>query len=287
MRERVPREILWKDRTSMDEVLESELLSELYTVYRGMSHQTSLLFKTDDLTVMNEVGYELTWLCYHNETPYREVADQFVREVYANMGSREYAEIVISLVYAAIAVVNWTVFHVGDRVVRELKKLNTTCWCGRYATKFVRQMDREGRYFTETFLPDWDAVAAYVAEMESVRYSILEAEEDVVKMCAAEPFEPYNAETERLRRFSLDEIVEYAKNNLTLETAFPIQSMLYALLIEDGTRAEREAVASITPHIIQRSALNLNNASFQSLYGITGNQNVNLGGTDNGKEENS
>lgn len=69
-----------------------------------------------------------------------------------------------------------------------------------------------------------------------------------MQMCA----KPFEEEQDNIRRFTLDEIVEYAKENLTIETAFHIQLMLHTLMQNDSTMEERKKVSSIPAYIRNR-----------------------------------
>lgn len=69
-----------------------------------------------------------------------------------------------------------------------------------------------------------------------------------MQMCA----EPNEEEQDNIRRFTLDEIVEYAKENLTIETACHIQLMLHTLMQNDSTMEERKKVSSISAYIRNR-----------------------------------
>lgn len=58
--------------------------------------------------------------------------------------------------------------------------------------------------------------------------------------------------TSRVRRFTMDDIVNYAKENLSLDKSVYIQNMLYLFLSKDGTPEERDKVNSITTYILNR-----------------------------------
>ena len=50
----------------------------------------------------------------------------------------------------------------------------------------------------------------------------------------------------------MDDIVNYAKENLSLDKSVYIQNMLYLFLSKDGTPEERDKVNSITTYILNR-----------------------------------
>ena len=92
--------------------------------------------------------------------------------------------------------------------------------------------------------------------------------------------------SDKVRMFTLEEIVNYAANNLDLTGASPVQNMLYNLLAENGTNDERKKVNEINSLIIKRMTPQINGVSMEAFYKITGNENVNLGGLNHGGEEN-
>ncbi|MCR5037712.1 MAG: hypothetical protein K6A94_00015 [Bacteroidales bacterium] len=223
------RQMLWEERTRMDDFLKDELFSELHRVY-GQIETLPWMFPMDELKIMNEVGYGLTWLCCYNEAD----IDHLVREVYADMGLQESAEVVFSLVHAVVSVVNRPPLEVNKVAVKRLEQLNRESRCGRMVDNFVRTTIRSGRLFGNRF--------------------------DAPEHTKTEPIP--NPELESVpaksqfatRSFTLEEIVAFAKESLTKETSIPIQNMLYYLLVTDGTKEERDLVASI-PKGIQESEI--------------------------------
>ena len=80
---RLPRELLWNDKKTMDEFMEILLCRELYKAYREMD-EYPMLFKMDELQVFNEVYFEMTRLCFENWYDRYPDFDFYVREVYAS-----------------------------------------------------------------------------------------------------------------------------------------------------------------------------------------------------------
>lgn len=63
----------------------------------------------------------------------------------------------------------------------------------------------------------------------------------------------YGLPEEQERTFTLNEIVDAAAKRLSLDAGMVIQNVLYALLEEDGTKAERQKVDLISARIIERN----------------------------------
>ena len=237
-----------------------------------------MLFRMDEVAMMNEVGYEVTWLSYQSGYGEDVDMDQFVREVYANTGQKEHAEAVMSMVYAVVTLVTFPPLNVSKQTKRALKRLNNDSWCGHYVNDFIKRMNKEGRFFDDSFAPHKEALDLYHERKEYFK-QILNHDERMSEICPAGKIVTPEEKKDDVRRFSLDEIVSYAKENLTVETAMPIQSMLYALMVEDGTKEEREKVVSITSHIINRNNFNLNLNKFEKPVGAViqtgGRQDIN------------
>ncbi len=256
MKPNVLRSELWEDKKTLDMILDRRIFKELHAVFLDMMMPSSL-FQMSELAIMNEVGYEVAWLCYHSG--YGDDVDmkQFVKGLHANTIDKKYADIVISLVHAVVRVVNFPPLNVSRHTKQRLKSLNMKSWCGSVINGFIEKMDKEGHIFEESFKPHM-ALPVAVAKTEA-------HDERAVYEAAASA--AYVVTKERGRTFTLDEIVWYAKNNLTVETALPIQAMLYSLMVDDSTKEEREKVFSIITYIKQNSLCN-NFNTFEKPVGV-------------------
>lgn len=246
-----PREFYWKD-LELDELFGSNLFSELHKVFKQMA-KVPMLFAMDEKAILNEVGYEVTWLSFQHERNDAEVVEQFVRQVYANTGIKEHAEAVMSLVFGVVKVLSWAPFDIGSRKERELKRINSECWCAGYVTDFIRRMDKEGRKFDEMFIPDkerYEDIPPIWEKEENVRIygEDVVRESPVAALKAAEDIPVYG----RGRTFTFNEIVTYIEEKVSMEQAQVFQHMLFNLLVEDGTREELKTVIAITDHIMER-----------------------------------
>lgn len=238
---RIPREILWKDRETMDELLQIPLFNALHEVFFYLEKEP-MLFPMDELAILNEVGYQVTWLRYESRLGLNPNMEQFTREVFAHTGLKDHAMTVVSLVYAAVELVNFPPLEVSKKAKRELRKMHVDSWCRRYIDSFIRRVIKEGLFFEEQFMPNQDLLDAFLK-------AIHVEEEQEMQMCA----EPFEEEQDNIRRFTLDEIVDYAQQNLTIEIAYHIQLMLHMLMQNDSTKEEREKVSSIPTYIRNRN----------------------------------
>lgn len=239
MANRIPREVLWKDKT-MEELLDISLFNVLHDAFIYFDAEP-LIFPLDELAILNHVGYHVTWLCFESRSGMEPDMEQFEREVYANAGLSDHAKTVISLVLAVIKLVNFPPLNISKRTKRELAQMNKNSWCRRFVDTFVKQVIKEGLVFNEQFLP-------------AQRDYIVPKEEKIV--CSEDRIDIKQLKEEHIdnvRRFTMDEIVEYTKENLSLDKSVYIQNMLYVLLSKDGTPEEREMVNSIPTYIRNRN----------------------------------
>lgn len=240
MTQKIPREVLWKDKT-MEELLDDPLFNLLHDAFLYFDAQP-MMFPLDELAVLNHVGYHVTWLCYESRFGMEPDMDQFEREVYANAGLSDHAKTIFSLVQAVVKLVNFPPLNISERAKRKLAQMNKNSWCRRFVDSLVRRVIRDGYVFSEQFLP---AQRDYTMPKEVEEEPCREG-----SMCA----EASTEVVDNVRRFTLEEIVTYAKENLSLDKSVYIQNMLYKLLSKDGTHEEREMVDSITTYILNRNA---------------------------------
>ena len=238
MNTKIPREVLWEDKKTMDELLEDPLFKVLHEAFLYFEKEP-MLFPMDELAILNEVGYQVTWLCYHSRFGLEPNIENFIREVFVHTGFIDHAMTVVSLVQAVITLVNFPPLNISKRTKRELSKLNKESWCSRYVESFVRRVLRDGYFFDNQFLPN----------QRDYQISMV-AEEPVVLKCAEPSVDEH--QDKKCRTFTLDEIIEYAQENLSLDKSLQIQAMLYSLLVVDGTREELKKVASIPSFIVNR-----------------------------------
>lgn len=239
MTKKIPREVLWKDKT-MEELLDIPLFNVLHEAFLYFDAQP-MMFPLDELAVLNHVGYHVTWLCYKSRFGMEPDMDQFEREVYANAGLSDHAKTIISLVQAVVKLVDFPPLNISKRTMHLLAQMNKNSRGSRFIDSFVRRVKKDGYVFSEQFLP---AQSDYIPPKK-------EEPCDEVFMCADASMEE---QQDGVRRFTLDEIVEYTKENVSLEESRIIQLMLFNLLMNDGTREERTKVSSITAYILNRNA---------------------------------
>ena len=239
MNTKIPREVLWEDKKTMDELMDNPLFNVLHEAFLYFEKEP-MLFPMDELAILNEVGYQVTWLCYHSRFGLEPNIDQFTREVYAHTGLVDHAMTVVSLVNAVIALVNFPPLNLSKQTKQELSKLNKESWCRRYVDSFVKRVLKEGLIFDNQFSPN----------IKDYQIPIAKEEEPAVFMCAEPSFDEHPEE--KCRSFTLDEIILYAQENLSLDKSVHIQNMLFNLLVEDGTREELKKVSSITSFIKNR-----------------------------------
>ena len=238
MKSRMVRGGLWLDMR-LEELMEFKLFKRLDELYKELVKRPAL-FRVEEDYVLNETGRAVTWLVYESRFGMEPDMEKLEREIYARMGSKEDVLTVMSLVYAAVNIVNQPPLDISKRTKNELSKMIKEDGYNIRTRQFVKNVNREGEYYNESFLPYNEPTDELVAEEPSATMYQEEYDEEPVK------------EEKKGRVFTLDEIVEYAKENNSLEESRIIQLMLFNLLVEDGTKEERTKVSSITAYILNR-----------------------------------
>ena len=238
MKSRMVRGGLWLDMR-LEELMEFKLFKRLDELYKELVKRPAL-FRVEEDYVLNETGRAVTWLVYESRFGMEPDMEKLEREIYARMGSKEDALTVMSLVYAAVNIVNQPPLDISKRTKNELSKMIKEDGYNIRTRQFVKNVNREGEYYNESFLPYNEPTDELVAEEPSATMYQEEYDEEPVK------------EEKKGRVFTLDEIVEYAKENTSLEESRVIQLMLFSLLVNDGTKKERELVKSVQAYIRNR-----------------------------------
>ena len=236
------KELLWKERKTLDEIIQEPLFKALHEAFLYLEKEP-MLFPMNELAILNEVGFEVTWLCHESRFGLEPDMNQFIRSVYAHTGLKDHAMTVISMVHAVVMLVDFPPLDISKHTKKELLMLHKDSWCRRYIDAFIKRKTQDVVFFEERFKPYCDVI------------DIPEPPEDETEKlegcCCAEP--EVEEEDQHIRRFTLDEIVKYAKENLTIEIAYHIQLMLHTLMQNDSTKEEREKVSSIPAFIRNRN----------------------------------
>ena len=112
MRPKLPRELLWTDKASMDEFFELDPVNEYFYEYYISLREEPFEVTLDPVKVFNEVYYQATRAAYEKPLMF-DIAPYF-QDIKANLGWNYSAELVMSMVY-------W-MFEASD--VSSLKKGN-------------------------------------------------------------------------------------------------------------------------------------------------------------------
>jgi hypothetical protein len=109
---KLPRELLWTDKTSMDEFFELDPVNEYFYEYYISLREEPFAVTLDPVKVFNEVYYQATRAAY--EKPYMFGIAPYFQDIKANLGWNYSAELVMSMLY-------W-IFEASDSI--NLKKRN-------------------------------------------------------------------------------------------------------------------------------------------------------------------
>ncbi len=98
MRTKLPRQMIWTDKTTLDEFLEDPLGSKLYDLYRDMlrSSYSSFLYKIQPLKLFNEAFYQSIRIVFE-KNPHATIRE-YSDEIKANIGQKNASEAVLHFV---------------------------------------------------------------------------------------------------------------------------------------------------------------------------------------------
>lgn len=100
----LPREMLWTDKKTMDEFFKLDRVNEdFFEVFMTLRGEPFAV-ETDEIKIFNEVYYQITRMIY--EKPMPAELPNYISDVKANMGWNFNAEIVMSMAYFLLALIN-------------------------------------------------------------------------------------------------------------------------------------------------------------------------------------
>lgn len=111
----LPREFLWTDKKTMDEFFELDPVNEAFFEVFVTLREEPFAVTAGEVKVFNEVYYQLTRMVFDRPLP--SDLDKYVADVKANLGWNYSAELVMSMAYFLLALV--------DKEVRPLNKFFT------------------------------------------------------------------------------------------------------------------------------------------------------------------
>lgn len=103
MKPKLPRALLWTDKTSMDDFLKEPVNEKLYEYYLYIKLST---LNEDGLKrplkLFNEIYYQLTRLEYENDFEFD--IERYIQDIKANIGSLHSSIFVLRIMYAFLAI---------------------------------------------------------------------------------------------------------------------------------------------------------------------------------------
>lgn len=111
----LPRQLLWKEKEAMDEFFELDRINEDFFDVFITLREEPFAVQADEVKVFNEVYYQVTRMVFEHPLP--SDLDNYVGDIKANMGWNYSAELVMSMAYYLLALV--------DKQVRPLNKFFT------------------------------------------------------------------------------------------------------------------------------------------------------------------
>lgn len=151
MKATLPREFLWTDKKTMDEFFELDSVNEEFFEVFVTLREEPFAVTANEVKVFNEIYYQLTRMVFEHPLP--SDLGKYVADVKANLGWNYSAELVMSMAYFLLALV--------DKQVRPLNKFFTKAINERffgclYWKPFKHRFERlkkERRKLSYHFLP--------------------------------------------------------------------------------------------------------------------------------------
>ena len=124
MKPKLPRALLWNDKTSMEEFLNESVNREMYDIFLKIKEWTLLLKDTEYsvLKIFNEVYYQCTKIVYE-QNPNVQLRDYTI-DIKSNMGSYNLAKVVYGLIY----------FLLSHRIENSLIDIK---YCAAFLKRFI------------------------------------------------------------------------------------------------------------------------------------------------------
>ena len=100
----LPRELLWKEKKSMDEFFKLDRINEAFFEVFVTLRDEPFAVQADEIKVFNEVYYQVTRMVY--DYPMPSDLPKYVSDIKANMGWNYSAELVMSMAYFIISLID-------------------------------------------------------------------------------------------------------------------------------------------------------------------------------------
>ena len=220
MKPKLPRELLWTDKTSMDEFLNEPVNREMYEMLQKIRRDTILLKDTyfSAIKIFNEVYYQCTRIVYERDQ--NDFVRHYLADIKSNIGLNNHARVVCGLIFYLFS-------HRNNNSLTEKKIAADLLLCfmfdGRYQMEFPRETETSRKTYDIDFSPrpcstgslsnmliDWDEVTNHY-DKESI--------DCIVNL--------YNEVPERKKIYSMIEkayerfLKKQGKNILALKQIYP------------------------------------------------------------------
>lgn len=101
---KLPRELLWTDKETMEEFFKLDRRNEDFFEVFVTLREEPFVVETDEVKVFNEVYYQVTRMVFESPSPID--LDTYVNDIKANMGWNYSAELVMSIAYFLLSLID-------------------------------------------------------------------------------------------------------------------------------------------------------------------------------------
>lgn len=239
----LPRELLWHDRETIDELYDDPINKELYTIYRQF-HPKNL----SALRVLNEAWY-ICERIYYDDNPETEIGS-YIDTVKKDMKNSEALAIVMSMVF--------TIFRVQkDCLIKKHSEQamgiissffsENNCWMAY--SRFAASTIAEGKLYDTDFRPhrsrgvSKDTREKYEAQILTLEMKLAEAEGKIERLSKKK--NPLGTRSNKERSFTSSEIINYGENCVEWPDCRPLLTMLKDPRMGRATKWELDKIAEV------------------------------------------
>ena len=104
MKPKLPRALLWTDKTSMDDFLRESINMELYNFYMLQRKQTPYYLRNNPIKIFNEIYYQLTKIEY--ESDFDISFKELKQDIKANLGLWQTGVLVFNMMHVFLYLID-------------------------------------------------------------------------------------------------------------------------------------------------------------------------------------
>lgn len=266
----LPRELLWHDRETIDELYDDPLNKTLHTIFRQVRPKNLSALK-----VLNETWY-ICERIYYDDNPASEIGS-YIDAVKKDMKSSEALPIVMSMVCTVFRVQKDSLIRQhAEQVTAIIFSFFCTSSCWQAFADFAESSNKEERLFNSDFRPHRSkgiskaARAEYEAQIMALQMQLAEAEGKIARQ--DKKIKQQERSGNKERSFTASEIIDYGEGCVEWADCRPLLAMLKDPKMGRATKLELEKMEEVEKNFKKRKYGDYvagNKTEFESGAGVT------------------